>query len=182
MVRALGAAAALTAAMWFAGCSLPSSREAAFVETEIRKTVQLKSSLVERDGFALLANDGLTATVEFEDGKVIKFARVGYNSFGANAVNVVVAEADGLVPRIASCDGVGHANFHREAAVGHHFQPTLIDVKDALTRSRELLEEVQFWPQCPQSWEVQDKFGANYRYCAHRRDAPVDPPRPSGCD
>jgi hypothetical protein len=106
---------------------------------------------------------------------------VGYKSFGPNAVNVVVSEADGLVPRIASCVGISSPNFHRDAPLGHHFQPTLIDVKDALTRSGEVLEEIQFWPQCPQSWEVQDKHGVNYRYCARRKNASEEPPRPASC-
>lgn len=164
-----------------AGCSVPASREREFAAEQIAKAAELKSSQVEREGFAVLADDGLMASVEMSDGKVIRFARVGYNSFGSNASNVVVAEAGGLVPRIASCGGVAFPNFHREGALGHHFQPTLIDVTDAVRRSREVLEEVQFWPACPQSWEVQDKFGANYRYCAHRKDAPADPPRPSTC-
>ena len=47
-----------------------------------------------------------------------------------------------------------------------------------MTRSGEVLEEVQFWPQCPQSWDVQDKRGVNYRYCARRKDSPADPRRP----
>jgi hypothetical protein len=130
---------------------------------------------------ALLASDGLCADVVTAEGKSLRFERVGFNAFGATASNVVVAEADGWVPRVASCSGVSAPNFHREAPLGHHFAPTLIDLKDAVNRSSEILEEVQFWPQCPQSWEVQDKFGANYRYCAHRKGAPADPPRPAGC-
>ena len=152
-----------------------------FAGAEIANAAELKASRVDRGNFALLANDGLTASIELPDGKVIRFARVGYKSFGANAVNVVVAEADGLVPRLASCTGVAFPNFHRDGALGHHFQPTLIDIKDAVRRAREVLEEIQFWPECPQSWEVQDKFGTNYRYCAHRTGAPADPPRPAGC-
>lgn len=176
-MSATGVALAVTIA-----CELPSNREIEFVSSEIGKGADIKSSTVGRaEGYTLLASDTLFADIELPDGKRIRFVRVGYNSIGAGAVNVVVAEADGLVPRIASCDGVSFPNFHRGAPLGHHFAPTLIDVKDAVTRWRELLEEVQFWPQCPQSWEVQDKFGANYRYCAHRIDAPVDPPRPSNC-
>ena len=186
MVKNLGATGAWGAVgalvLIGAACDLPSNREREFVGTQIRKVAGVQSSRVEPgDGFRLLASDTLTTAVEFPDGKSIHFARVGYNAFGPNAVNVVVSEADGLVPRIASCNGVAFPNFHREAALGHHFQPTLIDIKDALERANDVLEEVQFWPQCPQSWEVQDKFGVNYRYCAHRRDAPADPPRPAGC-
>ena len=180
MVKNRSALSALGALM-LAGCDLPANREVEFAGDEISKAAELKSSRVNREGFAVLANDALTATIELPEGKVIRFARVGYRAFGANAVNVVVAEADGLVPRIASCTAVGPPNFQSEAPLGHHFQPTLLDLKDAVRRANEILEEVQFWPHCPQSWEVQDKFGANYRYCAHRVDAPAEPPRPTGC-
>jgi hypothetical protein len=129
----------------------------------------------------LLAGDGLCADVVTAEGKSLRFERLGFNAFGRNAANVVVAEADGWVPRMASCSGVAAPNFHSEAALGHHFQPTLLDLSDAVKRSQEVLEEIQFWPECPQSWEVQDKFGARYRYCAHRKGAPAEPPRPSGC-
>jgi hypothetical protein len=128
-----------------------------------------------------LASDTLIASVELRDGEIMRFARVGYKSFGPNAVNVVVSEADGLEPRIASCGGVTFPNFHREAALGEHFQPTLIDLKEAITRSREIVEEVQYWPRCPMSWDVQDKRGVNYRYCARKKDETTEPPRPTDC-
>lgn len=180
MVRHLLACVlALTAA----ACDTPATREMEFVAAEIAKLPDLRGSRVDRaPGFRLVASDTLTASVELRDGEVIRFARVGYNSFGANATNVVIADADGLVPRIASCTDAGFANFQSEGPLGHHFQPTLLDLTDAVKRAHEVLEEVQFWPQCPQSWEVQDKFGDNYRYCAHRAGEPADPPRPSGCD
>ena len=166
-----------------AGCELPSSREAEFASDEIGKGADIKASRVEKtESFALLASDTLIATVELRDGELLRFVRVGFKSFGPNAVNVVISEADGLVPRIASCNGVGFPNFHRSAPLGHHFQPSLIDVNDAVRRSGEVLEEIQFWPECPQSWEVQDKQGINYRYCVRRQDATEEPPRPSGCD
>ena len=165
-----------------AGCDLPANSEVEYAGAEIAKAADLRSSRVERpERFALLATNTLTATVELRDGEIIRFASVGHKSFGATAVNVVVAEADGLVPRIASCDAVSFPNLHRDAPLGHHFQPTLIDISDALRRSGELLEEIQFWPECPQSWEVQDKRGVNYRYCARKKDATDDPPRPAGC-
>ena len=158
----------------------PAGRERAHADETLRGMPEVQQVSVGCEG-VLLASNALCADVVTSEKKAIRFERVGFKSFGANATNVVVAEADGWVPRIATCDGVGPPNFHREAPLGHHFQPTLIDIKDAVTRSSEVLEEVQFWPQCPQSWEVQDKFGVNYRYCAHRRDAPADPPRPAGC-
>ena len=163
-------------------CELPANREVEFASSEIGKGAEIRASRVEKtESFALLASDTLIATVELRDGELIRFARVGYKSFGPNAVNVVIFEADGLVPRIASCAGVGFPNFHRGAPLGHHFQPSLIDVNEAVRRSGEVLEEIQFWPQCPQSWEVQDKRGVNYRYCVRRKDAIDEPPRPASC-
>lgn len=132
-------------------------------------------------GATVLASDELCAEVIMKDGSKLRFEHLGFNSFGSFAVNVVLAQAGGLVPRVASCAGVAPPNFHREAPLGHHFHPTLIDVKEAIARHRELLEEVEFWPQCPQFWEVQDKRGRNYRYCARRADATGEPPRPAGC-
>ena len=129
----------------------------------------------------MLASDRLCAEIVTKGGARLRFDRVGFNSFGSAAVNVHVAEAGGLVPRIASCDGVSSPNLHRSGPLGHHFQPAFIDVKDAVFRYREVLAEVEYWPQCPQFWEVQDSRGRNYRYCAHRKDASGDPPLPAGC-
>lgn len=130
-------------------------------------------------GGGVLANDDLCVEVVMRDGARLKFEHVGFSSLGGTAVNVIVAEADGLEPRIASCDGVGAPNFHRQSALGHHFQPTLIDLKDAVFRYREVLEEVQFWPQCPQYWETQDKRGQTFTYCARKPSASAEPPRPT---
>jgi hypothetical protein len=163
------------------GCAYtPAGRERTHTDETLRSMAELQQVSVGCEG-ALLAGDTLCADVVTTEGKTLRFERVGFNSFGANATKVVVAEADGWMPRVASCRGVAAPNFHRDAPLGHHFQPTLIDLKDAVTRSREVLEEIQFWPQCPQSWEVQDKFGINYRYCVHRKDAPAEPPRPTAC-
>jgi len=129
----------------------------------------------------VLASDAHKATFEFHERGPLAFERLGYNSFGSTAVNIVVVEASGLVPRVASCEGIGPPNFHREAPFGHHFHPTLIDVKEAVSRHRELLEEIEFWPRCAQYWEVQDKRGQNYRYCARKKDATEEPPRPEDC-
>ena len=90
---------------------------------------------------AIFASDSLCADVITKDGAELRFERVGFKSFGSSAVNVVVAEASGLVPRVASCTDVGPANFHHDAALGHHFSPTLLDIKDAVTRSGDVLEE-----------------------------------------
>ena len=162
------------------GC-VPSNREIEHASAELKSIEGVQHVEVERTRRSPLASDTHVATVTLENGQSIRFERIGYKSFGPNALNIVVGEAGGLVPRIATCDDVSAPNFHREAALGHHFGPTLIDVKDAVTRSREVLEEIQFWPQCPQFWEVQDKRGVNYRYCARRKPATDEPPRPDPC-
>ena len=163
------------------GCSsLPANRECAHVQRQLAGIEHVRSTPVECPS-GVLAGDGVRARVEMEDGAVLIFERLGFNAFSSNATNIVVAEASGLVPRVASCEGVAAPNFHREAGLGHHFQPTLIDTKEAVSRYRELLEEVEFWPQCPQHWEVQDRRGATIRYCARKKDATEEPPRPEAC-
>ena len=116
-----------------------------------------------------------------DEGKSLRFEHVSTGSYGPKAAFVVVAEADGLEPRVASCTGVAPANFHRDAPLGHHFLPELIDLKEALTRTREIVEEVSYWPRCPMTWEVQDERGANYKYCARKKGETTEPPRPGGC-
>jgi hypothetical protein len=116
-----------------------------------------------------------------KEGKSLRFERTGSGSYGPRATHVVVGEADGLEPRVRSCTGVGPANFHRDAPLGHHFQPELIDLKEALTRTKEILEEVSYWPRCPMAWEVQDNRGENYRYCARKKGEAAEPPPPQGC-
>ena len=163
------------------GCSfLPAQREKDRAE-EILRTVDSVSAIHFSCVGSVLASDSLCTEVITKDGARLRFDHVGFNSFGSAAVNVYVAEASGLVPRIAGCDGVSAPNFHRSGPLGHHFEPTIIDLKDAVFRYREVQEEVEFWPQCPQFWEVQDSRGRNYRYCARRQDASGDPPLPTGC-
>lgn len=176
---AIGAMGAMGLVLGACSCT-PAGRERAHAIETLSGIADVAQVSVGCEG-RLLAADAWCADVVLKEGATLRFEKIGYNAFGPNAVNVVVAEAGGLVPRIASCTGVTAPNFHREAALGHHFSPTLIDVKEAVSRAREVLEEVQFWPQCPQSWEVQDRRGVNYRYCARRRDQHDEPPRPAGC-
>jgi len=179
--RALGAVVFL-ATTALSSCSyLPANREASNARAALSALEGVKQVSVFCDANLILASNELCAEIRMADGATLRFERIGSTAFGSNAVNVVVAEAGGLVPRIRSCERAGSPNFHRASVLGHHFQPTLIDVKEAVIRYKEILEEVQYWPQCPMSWEVQDRGGANYRYCAHRRDAPADPPPPTGC-
>lgn len=130
---------------------------------------------------AVFASNSLCATVVFRDGNHIRFERIGANAFGASALNVVVGQVNALVPRLATCDGVAAPNLHRSAALGHHFRPPLADLKEAVRRHREIAKEIQYWPECPQFWEVQDVFGERYRYCARKQQANDDPPRPADC-
>jgi hypothetical protein len=163
------------------GCShLPANQERARTESIIGGIDQVKMVNV-GCGSRLLAGDALCAEVIMRDDAKIRFSRLGFRAFGAAAVNVFVEEAGGLEPRIASCGGVGSPNFHGDGALAHRFRPALIDVKEAIERYREILRDVQYWPQCPQHWEVQDKFGANHRYCMRRSGATEEPPRPPGC-
>ena len=163
------------------GCAYtPAGRERAHAEEMLRGMKTLQAASIGCGG-TILANDSLCADVVTGEGKKLRFEYVGFKSFGPNATNVFIGEADGWVPRVATCSSVSMPNFHRDAPLGHHFQPTLIDVTEAITRSGEVLEEIQFWPQCPQSWEVQDKHGVNYRYCVRRKEAADDPPRPTEC-
>ena len=166
------------------GCSYtPAGRERAHVVETLSTMPEVAEVTIGCEG-AILASDSLCAgvvTKAEESVRPLRFERVGFGSFGPNATNIVVSEAGGLVPRIRSCTNVGPPNFHREAALGEHFQPTLIDLKEAITRSREIVEEVQYWPRCPMSWDVQDKRGVNYRYCARKTDETEEPPLPEPC-
>jgi hypothetical protein len=130
---------------------------------------------------AFFSGDSLCAGIITKDGKILDFEQIGFSSFDARATAIVVAGAHGLEPRIASCTSSGPPNFHADAALGGHFDPPLINVTDAVERSGDVLEEVQFWPRCPMSWDVQDKRGVNYRYCARKKGETTDPPRPAGC-
>jgi len=178
---AWGALGALGAVLATSSCSyLPAGRERARAIEILQAQEAVKQLSVGCEG-AILASDGLCADLVLGEGATIRFEHVGFNSFGSTADNVVVAEASGIVPRIASCGGVSAPNFHREGPLGHHFQPTLIDVKEAVSRYREVIEEVEFWPRCPSFWEVQDKRGQPYRYCARKADMTEEPPKPDAC-
>lgn len=156
---------------------MPAQREVERAR-EVIGTVDSVASIKLECGGSILASDRWCADLVMKDGARLKFERIGFNAFGSSALNVFVADAAGLAPRIASCEGVATPNFHRESALGHRFHPTLIDVKDAVFRYKEVLEEVQFWPQCPQYWETQERRGTNFRFCARKAGAAEEPPRP----
>jgi hypothetical protein len=171
----------VVAAFVLAGCSnLPAQQEKQRAERVLAGVSGVMLATVECGG-VVFAGDQLCAEVIMKDGAKIRFARVGFSSFGGTATNVVVDGAGDLAPRVASCSGVGPPNFHRDSALGHHFHPTLIDLREAVSRYREVMQEVQWWPECPQYYEVQDKRGENFRYCARKKSATDEPPRPENC-
>jgi len=175
-------ATALLAMLLLSACSyIPANREVITAHDTLAALEGVKAVSVFCNENTFFASNELCADVAMTDGATLRFERIGPHSFGATAVNVVVGEAGGLVPRMASCNRVGSPNFWRGAALGHHFQPTLIDVKEAVIRYRDILEEVQYWPRCPMYWEVQDGGGANYSYCARRGDSEDEPPAPANC-
>jgi hypothetical protein len=163
------------------GCALIPAAQERELATHTLQGVPDVTMVNVRCGGAFFASDASCADVVMKDGARFKFERVGFNSFGATAVNVVVAKAGRLEPRVASCAGVGPANFHRSGPLGHHFHPTLIDLKEAVTRYRDVLEEVEFWPQCPQFYDVQSRQGQVYRYCSRLEGSAAEPPRPERC-
>ncbi|HYB94497.1 MAG TPA: hypothetical protein VEC39_05965 [Vicinamibacterales bacterium] len=164
-----------------AGCSyLPAAKERSRAHEQIGSVPGVIMVTV-GCGSRVFASNSVCADVIMKNRATLRFDRVGAQSFGATAVNIFVTEAGGLVPRLASCTAVDTPNFHRSGPLGHHFRPSLIDLPEAITRHRELLTEVQYWPRCPLFWEVQDRRGARYRYCARKPDAVDEPPKPEGC-
>lgn len=122
---------------------------------------------------------GVCATVAMSDGAVLRFAGLKFDSFGAVPSRVRVIEAGGRLPVIVSCDAqVSVADVDGSGLFGHHFSPAMDGIADALRRHREVIEEFEFWPQCPQFWELQEEIGPRYRYCAHAARAAVEPPPP----
>lgn len=168
-------------AIGLVGCSyVPAAQEKARTEEALRSVPEVMMVVVQCGG-TVLSSNALCATVVFKDGNNIRFERVGANAFGASALNIVVSQVNNLIPRVATCDGVGAPNLHRSGALGHHFRPPMGDLMEAVRRHRLIEKEIQYWPECPQYWEVQDVFGANYRYCARKKELNDEPPRPDNC-
>src|SRR4051812_39226831 len=119
---------------WFAACAYtPAAQERIRAEEILRGIKHVVSASVGCAG-AVMASDALCAEVTFTDDLAIHFAHVGMSSFGPKARAVIVTEASGLVPLVASCNGVEPPNFHRDAPLGAHFHPPLIDLRDAVVR------------------------------------------------
>jgi hypothetical protein len=164
-----------------AGCSyFPAAQEKQQVEDTLRSVPDVMMANVTCES-TVFASDRLCVEVvtKFEDH--IRFERVGFGSLGSSAMNVVVSRVNHLSPRVATCSGVGPPNFHRSSALGHRFHPSLLDLKDAAARFREIIKDVDYWPECPQFWETQDVFGSHYRYCQRKDGATDEPPKPDNC-
>lgn len=164
-----------------AACSyMPAAQEKEKVQAALRAVPDVLMANIGCES-RLFASDGLCVEVVTKYDDHVRFERVGFSSFGDSAMNVFVARVNHLMPRVATCRGVGPPNLHRSSALGHRFHPALLDMKDATTRFREIIKDVNYWPECPQFWETQDVFGSNYRYCARKQTATDEPPKPDNC-
>jgi hypothetical protein len=167
--------------MLLAGCSYtPAGRERGHALDALSRIENVQQAKVGCAG-AFFAGDSLCAGLILKSGQTLSFERVGFGSFVPSATAIVVSEAHGIEPRIASCTTVGPPNFHGDGALGGHFKPPLLTVTEAVERVADVIEEVEFWPRCPMSWDVQDRRGVNYRYCARKKSETTEPPRPTGC-
>lgn len=179
MVTRLSALAWLVAFMPSA-CMLSVEREKQFVREKLEGIAGVKTVSVSCGANGFPRSD-ICATVAMADGAELKFFGLGYRSFGAGSPGVFLSAAGGRSPLVVSCDGsAGSVAVDRAGLVGHHFSPPIDDVSAALRRHRDLIEELEFWPQCPQFWEVASERGTTYRYCAHASVSAGEPP-PAPC-
>jgi hypothetical protein len=163
-----------------AGCTTAGAREREFVRQNLAIIPLVESVRASCSNAVLFAGNDVCATVAMGEGAVLQFGALGYDSFGRVPSRVRLEAAGGRVPLVVSCDSsMDFADVGRDGLFGHHFSPGLDDVAMAIRRRREVIEEMEFWPQCPQFWELQQKAGPRYRYCAHPTGAaPEPPPRP----
>lgn len=167
-----------------AGCTTAGAREREFVRQNLAVVPLVESVSTSCNDVRLFAGGDVCATVAVKGGAVFRFRRLGYDSFGRVPSRVRVEAAGGRSPLVVSCDSQsGFADFDRDGLFGHHFSPGLDGVAMAIGRGREVIEELEFWPQCPQFWELREREGqgALVRYCAHAANGAAEaPPRPCG--
>lgn len=157
-------------------CACACAREQRFVREHLEAMPGVASVRVSCDGGDVDDPDEC-ATVVMRDGAELQFFGLGYRSFGPTSSRVRVGAARGRSPLIVSCQSdLGVMDVHAGGLFGHHFSPAIGGVSDAIRRHRELIEELEFWPQCPQFWELQPAPGLAYRYCAHGSDVLAEPP------
>ena len=165
-----------------AACDLAGSREQVFVHEHMAALPGVEVVHASCSTALVFADTQVCATVGMSEGAVLRFLDLGYQSFGPAPSRVRVAAAGGREPVVVSCHlRTDFADIGRSARFGHHFSPPIDGVADALRRRREVIEELEFWPQCPQFWELAGEQGTTYRYCAHAAGAAAEPPpRPCG--
>jgi hypothetical protein len=163
-------------------CTLAGRREEASVREQLAALEGVASVEVSCGSGWLTPKGDACVTVTVSGGKQLRFQDVGYDSFGSAPSRVRLSRAGRLSPLVVSCDTqMSFADIDRSGLFGHHFSPVLEAVPEAVRRSAEVLEELEFWPQCPQFWELGGPQGTTYRYCAHASGVAGDPP-PRPCD
>jgi hypothetical protein len=171
---------AVIAACLASGCSLAGAREEEFVRANVATISGVKSVEASCGSGWLRAKSDVCVTVGMATGKELRFIGVGYQSFDSAPSRVRVTAAGGRSPLVVSCQSqLDFADLDRSGLFGHHFSPALEAVPEAVLRSEDVVEEFEFWPQCPQFWELASEQGTIYRYCAHPSGKPAEwPPRP----
>ncbi|MDP2319637.1 MAG: hypothetical protein Q8O42_09905 [Acidobacteriota bacterium] len=163
-------------------CTLAGPREEAFVRGRLARIEGVASVDVSCGSGWLTPKGDVCVTVVTKTGKQLRFQDVGYDSFGSAPSRVRLLAAGGRSPLLVSCDAQwDFADIDRSSLFGHHFSPVIEAVPEAVRRAAEVVEELEFWPQCPQFWEVGGQQGTTFRYCAHKSGAPGEPP-PGPCD
>ncbi len=164
------------------GCTTAGAREREFVRQNLAIVPLVESVGTSGNDAVLFAGGDVSATVAMGEGTVLRFGGLGYESFGRVPSLIRVQAAGRRSPLVVSCESsMEFAEIDRTGLFGHHFSPGLDNVSMAIRRRREVIEEFEFWPQCPQFWEVQQASGPRYRYCAHAAGATAEPP-PRPCD
>lgn len=163
-------------------CALAGPREEAFVRERLAAVEEVRSVEVSCGSGWLSPKGDVCVTVVTDAGKQLRFGDVGYDSFGTAPSRVRLLAAGGRSPLLVSCEAQwGFADIDRSGLLGHHFSPVIEAVPEAVRRAADIVEELEYWPQCPQFWELGGPQGTIFRYCAHASGAPGEaPPRP--CD
>lgn len=163
-------------------CALAGPREETFVRERLAGVEGVASVEVSCGSGWLTPKGDVCVTVITKAGKSLQFQDVGYDSFGTAPSRVRLSAAGGRSPLLVSCEGQwGFAAIDRSGLFGHHFSPVIEAVPEAVRRAADVVEELEYWPQCPQFWELGGPQGTIFRYCAHASGAPGEaPPRP--CD
>lgn len=168
---------ALIAGCLASGCTLAGAREAEFVRANVATISGVKSVEAACGSGWLGARTDVCVTVAMTTGKELRFVDVGYRSFDAAPSRVRLTAAGGRSPLVVSCESqVNFADLDRSGLFGHHFSPAIEAVPEAILRSEDVVEELEFWPQCPQFWELASEQGTTYRYCAHASAKAAEPP------